>query len=205
MFAIIQRRTVFLLATILLMSFISFAQTNKPVAEYLKVPGPIVFENTAFNLNWSSHPSANFYKQEYIAKGDDANQYKTMVLIDVVTGEVNIKNIVTAKVSELKKMKQSNPVINYEIINNAVTGEYILDFLLTANAPDGSISIAERNVYRYRLFTDKAGHKGVVLFGISTRAYGAAVKSFFTALKTTRKDLVSKVAKFKTPEISILK
>lgn len=157
----------------------ALAQTNKPVVDYLKVPGPIVFENNEFYLPWSSHPSADLYKHEYIAKADDANQYKTMVLIDVITGEVNIRNTVAAKVSELKTMKESNPVINYEIINNPATGEYLLDFLVTANAPDGSIRIVERNVYRYKPFIDKTGRKTVVLFGISTRAYGAAVTSFF--------------------------
>ena len=193
------------LVTALIMTSNALAQTNKPVVDYLKVPGPIVFENKEFYLSWSSHPSADFYKHEYIAKADDANQYKTMVLIDVVTGGVNIRNIVAAKVSELKTMKESNPVINYEIINNPATGEYLLDFLVTANAPDGSIKIAERNVYRYKSFIDKTGRKGVVLFGISTRAYGAAVTSFFGVLKKTRKDLVNKLAKLKTPEITILK
>lgn len=156
MVTIITHRTALLLATILLMSINTFSQTNKTAAYYLTVPGPIIFESKTFNLNWSSHPLANFYKQEYIVKEDNANQYKTMVLIDVVTGGENIKNIVAAKVSELKMMKEGNPVINYEIIDNPATGEYMLDFLLTANAPDASISITERNVYRYKSFTDKA-------------------------------------------------
>ena len=186
-----------------MVSAASFAQPGKPLTEYLHVPGPIVFENKAYNLSWTSHPAANFYKQEYLVKGDDANKFHTMILIDVVTGEGAMKNVVAAKITELKKMKESNPLINYEVISNAKSGEYMIDFLLTANAPDGTISIAERNVYRYRSFTDKAGHTGVMLFGVSNRVYGPEVTSFFTALKSNRKDLMNKVAQAGIPEITI--
>ena len=187
----IKKQTVYILLIALFMSAVLNAQTNKPAKDYLTVPGPIIFESKTYNLSWSSHPADNFYKQEYIVKGADADKYKTMIMIDVVTGEANIKNVVAAKVNELKKMKESNPVINYEIIDNPKTGEYMLDFLLTANAPDGSISIIERNVYRYKVVTDKAGQKGILLLGVSTRGYGAEVTPFLTALKASRKDFAA--------------
>jgi len=101
----------------------------------------------------------------------------------------------------LKKMKETNPVINYDMIENKTTGEYILDFLLTANAADGTISIAERNVYRYKSFTTKAGQKGVLLVGISTRSYGNAINSFLVSLKANRKDIITKLSQYKMPEI----
>jgi hypothetical protein len=187
------------------MSTIAFAQSSKQVSEYLSVPGPIVFDGKSYNLIWSSHPAANFYKQEYIVKGDNVNKFKSMILMDVITGETNIKNVVGNKASELQKMKQSNPVVNYEVIENPKTGEYMIDFLLSANGPDGTMSIVERNVYRYKTFADKAGHKGILLFGISTRGYDEDITSFFSALKTNRTDLISKVSSFKLPEISISK
>ena len=200
---LLRHRAQIILLTVFAMSTLSFAQTNKVVPDYLNVPGPIVFDNNSFNLSWSAHPSANFYKQEYIVKGDIEGKYKTMVLIDVITGQQSVKSIVAAKVEELKTMKETNPVVNYEVINNPSTGEYLLDFLLTANASDGTINIVERNVYRYKTFATKTGQKGVVLFGISTRGYGAGVDKFFAALKINRKDLINKVAQFKMPEISI--
>jgi hypothetical protein len=192
----------FILLTTLTMSINSLAQTNKP-AEYLHVPGPVVFDNKAYNLSWTSHPNANFYKQEYLVKGDDPNNFHSMILVDVVTGNTAIKNVVAAKVAELKKMKEGNPVVNYEVIDNPKTGEYMIDFLLTANAPDGTFSIAERNVYRYKTFTDKAGHSGVLLFGVSKRSYGRDINPFFASLKSNRKDLMGKVAAVIIPEISI--
>ena len=103
-------------------------------------------------------------------------------------------------------MKETNPIINYEIIHNPKTDEYILDFLLTANAADGSISILERNVYRYKSFIDKAGNKSAMLFGVSVRAYGAsAANQFLISLKSNRKDLINKVSQYKIPSIKITK
>jgi hypothetical protein len=181
----------------------SLAQRTK---EYLDVPGPIVFEKNAYQLDWSSHPVANFYKQEYLVKGDTAGKYKTMVLMDVMVTGKGIKEIAGEKIAELKKLKETNPVVNYEIFDNPSSGEYMLDFVLSANTADGKyISIVERNVYRYKAFTDKNGKKGVLLFGISTRGYGNSINSFFASLKANRKALIDQVAKFTIPDIAVAK
>ena len=191
-----------LLATILFTAN-SFAQKAK---EYLDVPGPIVFEKTSYQLDWSSHPTNNFYKQEYLVKGDITGKYKTMLLIDVLVTGKSIQEVAGEKIAELKKLKETNPVVNYEIFDNPNSGEYMLDFVLSANTPDGKyISIVERNVYRYKTFTDKSGKKGIILFGVSTRAYGHDINIFFTALKANRKALIDQVAKYAIPEIAISK
>lgn len=197
-----KKQTIFILFLTLIMATITNAQTNKP-ADYLNVPGPIVFDKQTYSLNWSSHPVNNYYKQEYIVKGDNPDQFKTMILTDVITGESNIKNVVGDKVAELKQMKASNPVVNYEVISNPKTGEYIVDFLLSANNADGTMSVVERNVYRYKTFTDKAGQQCVQLFGVSTRSYGASINNFFAALKTNRKDLINKVSLYSMPKVKI--
>ena len=203
MFPKFKNKAALMLATVLIMSINSFSQANKPATDYLTVPVPVSFDQKVFNLNWSSHPSANFYKQEYIPKGESANEYKTMLLLDVMTGGATVKAVVENKIAELKQMKLANPLVKYSVINNPATGEYLLDFVLTANAPNGTVNIAERNVYRYKSFADKAGQKGIVLFGVSTRAYGAGVAAFFASLKSNQNDFVKKVTAFKVPEITI--
>ncbi len=198
---------------ILLLSLIScsffnmgLSQTNKSTTEFLSVPGPIVFDSKTYVLNWSAHPNANYYKQEYLVKSDRTDKYNTMLLLDVITGKQDLKDIVGTKIAEINKMKETNPIINYEIIHNPKTDEYILDFLLTANAADGSISIIERNVYRYKSFIDTAGNKAAMLFGVSVRGYGAtAANKFLTSLKSNRKDLMNKVSQYKLPSIKITK
>ena len=88
-------------------------------------------------LTWSANPSSGFYKQEYIPAGDNVNKFKSMVMLDLSLGNFILKDIVGAKIAELKKMKATNPLVNYEMFQK--NGEYLLDFLLSANSPDGKI------------------------------------------------------------------
>ena len=190
------------LVIILCGSLLVNGQGNKTV-NYLK-PAAITFNNTLYNLSWSSHPSANYYKHEYLPKGQAAEKFKSMILLEVVTGNVEIKDIVSAKIKELQAMKAANPIVNYESFDNPATGEYMIDFLLSANSADGkTIMIIERNVYRYKKFTDKSGQTGVLLFGVSTREYGNNSDAFLTSLKQHKKELVNKLAQFTIPEIVI--
>lgn len=195
-----------LLVMMLALSGAAYSQTGQPVTEYLNAPGPFTLANSSYELVWSAHPAKNYYKQEYLVRGDNVNRYKAMILLEAVTGNADIKTIVDAKVEELKKLEAANPVVNYEILDNSAAGEYMIDFVLSKNSPDGKYTeLVERNVYRYKTFTDRSGKTGVVLFGVSTRAYGDSIYGFFTGVKANREDLVNKVSAFPIPDISILK
>jgi len=185
-------------------SVFCFGQANKPAIDYLSVPGPIVFDKKSYNLSWSSHPSPDFYKHEYIEKGDPADSYKVMILMDVIAGASDLKSVVASKITELKKLKEGNPMVNYQSFENTKQGEYMIDFILSANAADGkTMSAVERNVYRYKTFTDNSGKANILLFGVSTRAYGANIDYFLNSLKTNKNDLVNKVSQFNIPKIVI--
>jgi len=187
----------------LLLTTFSFGQTTKPT-EYLGVAGPISLDRISYNLAWTSHPSENYYKQEYFAKGDTIEKFKKLVLLEILTGKTKLKDVVATKVAELKKMKTSNPVVNYETFEK--DGEVVLDFLVSENTPAGKyLSIVERNVYRYKSVVDKNGQKGVLLFGVSERAYGDDIDKFFPNLKAHRFDLINLVGAFDMPEITIAK
>ncbi|HEY8657741.1 MAG TPA: hypothetical protein VIL78_01815 [Hanamia sp.] len=181
-----------------------YAQTDKSSTDYLSVPGPISFEKTDYNLVWTSHPLDNYYKQEYIERGDSVEKFKTLILLDLITGNTKIKDVVAIKIAELKKLKKTNPVVQFEVFENK--GEYMLDFLVSENTPDGKlVSIVERNVYRYKTIVDNSGKKGVLLFGVSERSYGDDIDNFFAKLKTNRDDLINEVGTFKIPDITIIK
>lgn len=189
----------FLVATMgILYSITGNSQNTK--TDYLSVPGPVVFEAKSYNLVWTSHPSGNYYKQEYLTKGENADRYKSMLMLEVLTGNVNVKDIVAGKIEELKKMKASNPIVNYEMFQK--NGEYIIDFIVSANATDGKAEIVERNVYRYKTL---AGQPGIILFAMSTRAYGNEIDKFLVNLKSTKSILVNAVAKFVIPAIKLTK
>lgn len=190
---------VFLSATLLFTN--GFSQTKKAM-DYISVPGPVSFNGKMYKLDWSAHPAPDFYKQEYLPAGEATVKYKTMLLIDVLTGDKKVKDIAAQKIAELKQMQLQNPMVNYNTFENAATGEYMIDFLLTANDAAGNINIIERNVYRYKAFTTASGTKGVLLFGISSRAYEKEVDVFLKALKSNKNELVNKVAKFILPSIN---
>jgi hypothetical protein len=179
------------------MSFIA----GPTVTEYLSVPGPIVLNKNSFNLAWSSHPSANYYKQEYIPAKEHIEKFNKMVMVELLISDATPAGLAKAKTDELKQLKQTNPMINYETFQK--NGEVLLDFLITANSPDGKkIDIIERNVYRYKSFSGN-GKKGVILFGASERAYGNNVDAFLVSLKKNKSLLLNAVAGFSVPQVSI--
>ncbi|MCF0071126.1 hypothetical protein LZD49_11655 [Dyadobacter sp. CY261] len=190
--------------SLLLASVYSFGQNNKPAVNYMGISGPIVLQKKNYQLIWSSHPDASLYKQEYLIAGDAFPNYKSMISIDFVVASTSVDEAVRTKLRELEQMKKTLDV-NFEVIGNAATGEKIIDCLIGQTASDEQKSIYEHDVYRFKTVTAKSGQKGIILFALSNRAYGSAIQPFLTGLKTTRKTIVTDVAKVSIPEISIKK
>jgi len=184
----------------LLIPTLSLIAQNE-VTDYLSIPGPINIDSKIYHLAWSSHPDDNYYKQEYLASNDNIEKYKTLIMIDFIKGDFKLEDAINQKVGELEKMKQSNPVINYNTYEN--NGEFILDFTISKNSDDGKeILIAERNVYRYKLISDK-NNSGILLFGISERGYKENIDLFFKNLKENSTKTIEAVGTFKLPDIKL--
>ncbi len=205
----------YLLFPVILAAFLlpvaSFAQYNKPAIDSIGVPGPLLFQNISYGLARSSYTpdstSYNTYKQEYIAAGDTLDTYKTMLILYIYTGNVNMDTLANAKVDELRELQLTNAAIEIHPFSNKKTGELMIDFLTTENSDDGQyINMAERNVYRYEEVTAKSGQACVLLFAVSKRSYGDDVAKFMDGLKSkARVDLIKAVGQFKIPEITIVK
>ncbi|MFB9840763.1 hypothetical protein [Mucilaginibacter ginsenosidivorans] len=105
-----------------------------------------------------------------------------MVIVDFVITDAPAKTLIGMKIKELNDRKKDDPVVNYDMMENAGKGEYILDFVLSEQN-GGKVSTVERNVYRYKGYTDSSGHKGILLFAISQRGYGDDIVAFFGNLK----------------------
>jgi hypothetical protein len=198
--------TVLLFVGLMLLGFTN--KNNKTdVRDYLNVPGPLTLDSIYYNLAWSSHPSDNYYIQEYIPKSDSIERFNKMILINVlVSNSIKVDEVVAAKIAEIIKMQKTNPVIQYKEYANEKTGEYMIDFLLSENESDGNhLKLVERNVYRYKQVQDKSGQKGILLVGTSTRSYGHDIYNFFAELKEHREDMITKVGDFPIPEITLLK
>jgi len=124
-----------------------------------------------------------------------------MVFIDVLTDTFTLEEVVSLKIRQLENMKINNPVINYMLIQNSDSTEYILDFVLSQGSP--RVDLVEWSIYRYKIFVDNAGHKGVLLFANSIRSYGNAIRDFFGSLGATRKRMITILRKYEMPEVKI--
>ena len=183
-----------------LMLMVQFFMAQNKVEDYLHLGDKYRFDNKDYKLVWSSHPASNFYKQEYILPNENVEKYTRMIMIDFLEGDLTPKDAISNFVNNLENSKKQNPIINYQMYERE--GEYMLDFIISKNSQDGKeILILERNVYRYfRINTPK--RKGVLLFGVSDRAYTKKeMDNMFSVLKNKKLDLVNKVIQIEVPKI----
>ena len=183
-----------------LMFMVQFFMAQKKVEDYLHLGDKYRFDNKDYKLVWSSHTMDNFYKQEYILPNENVEKYTRMIMIDFLEGDLTPKDAISNNVNNLENSKKQNPIINYQMYERE--DEYILDFITSKNSQDGKeVLILERNVYRYfRINTPK--RKGVLLFGISDRAYTKKeMDNMFSILKNKKLDLVNKVIQIEVPKI----
>ena len=183
-----------------LMLMVQFFMAQNKVEDYLHLGDKYRFDNKDYKLVWSSHPMDNFYKQEYILSNENVEKYTRMIMIDFLEGDLTPKDAISNFVNNLENSKKQNPIINYQMYERE--DEYILDFITSKNSQDGKeVLILERNVYRYfRINTPK--RKGVLLFGVSDRAYTKKeMDNMFSVLKNKKLDLVNKVIQIEVPKI----
>jgi hypothetical protein len=200
-----KNRTFLILFAGLLCANISYGQDNPGITDYLNVPGPIQFNDTSYNLVWSSHPVYTYFKAEYLPTGDTVERFHKMLMLDLLLGNMKVTDITSQKIAELEKLKKTNPVINYTYFENPdKKGEAILDFIISENTPSGLVSTLEWNIYHYKKFTDKSGHKGVLLFGISIRSYGNDIDAFLPSLKSYRNIVLPKFIECPIPQVAVL-
>ena len=168
------------------------------LVDRLSVPGPLNLNAETYRLSWSSHPSPYYYKQEYLPAGQTGEHFQSMVLIEAITQGADVPGVVSAQVNRLNQRKASDPTVNFAVVKNSTTGEVILDFILSADDGKGE-TIVEWNAYRYAMLKGTNGNSGVLLLGLSRRAYGDATTQFLRALKSARPPTIDALAKYPLP------
>ena len=166
----------------------------------LSLPGAIEFNGESYRLSWSSHPTSHYYKQEYLPPGQTGERFQRMVLIEATVRGVDVNGAVAAQVNMLNKRKSTDPTVNFAAAKNPKNGEIILDFVLSAQDPKGE-DVVEWNAYRYAALRGKGGESGVLLFGISRRAYGDDTTNFLRKLKSARPAEVNALATYPLPVV----
>ena len=160
------------------------------------VPGPIVFEDTKFDLVWTSQPTEIYYKQEYLPEGEALESYAQMFMIDVLSDGTTPESASNDMAAALKQRRETDPVVNFELISNEATGEYILDFLIS-DSSTGAV-IVEWNAYRYVPHND-----GLALFAISRRGYDDGASGFIGELANWRLTSIHALATMELPELLV--
>lgn len=193
-------KKVYQIITIGLLSLlcISASKLNADPIDFLSVGKNIEFNKESFELKWSSHPSDNYYKQEYLRKDDKFPKYKKMIMVEAVEGEISGNQAAEGKIMELENWKKKNPIVKYQKIENKEKNEVLLDFILT----DGK-SIYEWNIYRYQNQKSKSGNY-LVLYSYSHRGYITNKEEeakFFNSVKEIKADLINKVNAISLPNV----
>lgn len=182
------------IAATLLLAAPALAQSDQ-----LGVPGPISFEDRAYELAWTAQPSDNYFKQEYVPEGQSVETYSEMVLVEAVAGAITPMQAAALQVQSLEARRGSDPVFNYDIIQNEATGEVLLDFLVSDLAADPVV--IEWNAYRY---VPLAEGEGVALFAVSRRGYGEeGARSFMGGLGAMRSAAIKALSAHDLPAIAI--
>lgn len=166
----------------------------------LSLPESIAFNGESYRLSWSSHPTPHYYKQEYLPLGQTSQRFQRMVLIEATVRGIDVNGAVTAQVTMLNKRKSTDPTVNFAVVKNPKNGEIIVDFIVSARDPKGE-DVVEWNAYRYAALRGKDGASGVLLFGISRRAYGDDATNFLRGLKSARPAEVNALAVHPLPVV----
>jgi hypothetical protein len=184
----------------LLFIHVAFGNAGDGTVGHLSLPGPIEFNGESYRLSWSSHPTPSYYKQEYLPPGQTSERFQRMVLIETSVRGVDVNGAVAAQVNRLNKRKSTDPTVNFAAFKNPKNGETILDFILSAKDAKGE-DVVEWNAYRYAAWRGKGGESGVLLFGISRRAYGDDATDFLRGLKSVRPAEIKALASYPLPVV----
>jgi hypothetical protein len=189
-----------LLFTYVMLGNVGIARSDRAAVDRLSLPDSIEFNGESYRLSWSSHPTPYYYKQEYLPPGQTGERFQRMVLIEATVRGVDINDAVAAQVSMLNKRKSTDPTVNFAVFKNPKNDEIILDFILSAKDPKGE-DVVEWNAYRYAALRGKGDASGVLLFGISRRAYGDDATNFLRRLKSARSAEVNALATYPLPVV----
>lgn len=192
---------------ILAMSLLSCTSLFANPIDRLGVPGPLKFNQTSFNLAYSSNPKAGFYLQEYLPKNETLEQFNQMLSITVLdNAQVSIPELLKAKTQELDQRKRTDSVTNYAISANKDQSSYILDFIVSApkaGNPD-QLSIIEFNVHQYTMTNLGNGRRGLILYTYSKRTYADKDMEYLMKnLSAIRQNFIQEMATTKLPVIRL--
>lgn len=80
--------------------------TNVAVRDYLNIGTSVTFNKKDYNLVWSSNPTENYYKQEYLPNGSSLNNYHDMIILEAIKGNISVEDAANIKVQEVQELQE---------------------------------------------------------------------------------------------------
>jgi hypothetical protein len=99
------------------------ASASAQVKDHLNIPGPISFDGQSYELAWSSHPSTNYIKQEYLPKAQTVGRYSEMLLVEFLKGNLKVADAVGAQMQKLNARKGTDPIVKMAVVKNDATAK----------------------------------------------------------------------------------
>jgi hypothetical protein len=181
---------------------IPFTNFSQQPVERVGVKGPITFNNTTFQLSWTSKPTDHYYIQEYLPGKENPDHFNQMLSIFFLAADAKLSDIVQQKTGELTARKSTDPTCNYMVSQSPDGSEYLLDFVVGESKSE-KMEVEEFNVYRYKQVALPGNKKAILVYAYTKRAYGKDTTPFLANLTAERKSFLSMMVAAKMPNIVI--
>ncbi len=183
-----------------LTSFIPL-QEDEPLKDYLKVPGPLAFNETNYQLVWTTRTGHNYYRQQYLPPRQSMKNYDRFLMIEVVKGKNTQREQIAIQTKQLRERKLYDELAKYELMEKLRPNEYILEFS-SSETIRGETTYMEWNIYRYINLKDVNNKSGVMIIGYHTHANGKYVDGFNSTIQRERMSLIQQLNQMEIPKIN---
>lgn len=187
---------------ILIIGFCCFTMmsfTRKDIIDYLSVGSELSFNNEKYDLAWSSHPNATYFKQEYLRKSDKLEKYEKMLMVEAIKTTLNPEKASQMKINELTNLKRTNPIVNFKQVQSSNQNDKIISFTISGG------NILEWNVYRYQQ-QQIENENMIILYAYSYRNYVSTkeeVTKFMDYVKNNENKMIETITKTNIPKVKI--
>lgn len=192
-----MKKNVILIIGFCCFTMMSFTINN--IIDYLSIGSELSFNNESYNLAWSSHPNATYFKQEYLRKSDKLEKYEKMIIVEAIKTNLNPEKASQMKINELANLKKINPIINFKQVQSSNPNDKIISFTISGG------NILEWNVYKYQQ-QQIENENMIVLYAYSYRNYISNkedVTKFINYVKNNESNMIENITKIKIPKVKI--
>lgn len=179
--------------------FTMMSFTVNTIIDFLSTGTELSLNNEKYDLAWSSHPNATYFKQEYLRKSDKLEKYEKMLMVEAIKTTLNPENVSQMKINELANIKKVNPIVNFKQAELSNQSDKIISFTISGG------NILEWNVYRYQ--QQQVGNENmIILYAYSYRNYASTkedVTKFMDYVKNNENKMIETITKTNIPKVKI--